>query len=208
MTGICTSIRMQSKRCSEAIARALAPSPAVTTSRPRCSSMRRATSRFTSLSSTSSTRPLNWPTVTDSAGAPACRVGRVRRRRLRVKQLPCPCSLIRVRSPPRICASRRAITRPRPVPPWRRDGDESSCENAWNSLPRSASAMPTPVSRTSMARSMVCSCWYITLTCTRMPPWSVNFTALEIRLLRICRRRTGSEHTSRSARQSAPSRFR
>ncbi len=38
-------------------ARALAPSPAVATSRPRCSSMRRATSRFTSLSSTSSTRP-------------------------------------------------------------------------------------------------------------------------------------------------------
>jgi hypothetical protein len=52
--------------------------------------------------------------------------------------------------PSSICASRRQIARPSPVPPYPRAGELSSCRKSSNTFPWSASSMPTPVSRTAM----------------------------------------------------------
>mmetsp|Transcript_19861 Transcript_19861/g.79172 ORF Transcript_19861/g.79172 Transcript_19861/m.79172 type:complete len:330 (+) Transcript_19861:326-1315(+) len=51
--------------------------------------------------------------------------------------------------PPIASTSAFEMASPRPVPPNRRATETSVCWNDWNSFPRSASAMPMPVSTTS-----------------------------------------------------------
>ena len=99
--------------------------------------------------------------------------------------------------PPIRVTMRWQITRPRPVPPYRRVVDASAWLKAWNRRSCADLPMPMPVSRTSK-RSR---CWAAVsrrrLALTVTLPRSVNFTALLIRLLSTWRRRTGSPRTGR-----------
>ena len=52
-----------------------------------------------------------------------------------VKVLPFPSTLVTVRSPPSLLASRLLIANPNPVPPKVRVMDLSACVKGWNSLP-------------------------------------------------------------------------
>ena len=105
-------------------------------------------------------------------------------------------------SPCIISTSWRQMHRPRPVPPWRRVVEASTCRKGWKSWPRNSGAIPTPVSRT---KQMICTrrcsgqvsegsgsawpCLSVTQIC---PPGPVNFTALVTRFMMICWRRPAS----------------
>jgi len=150
ITGICMSIRMVSKGCSLAIETASAPSLATTTSWPRRARKRVATSWFTRLSSTSRilrrgkgalSCPPAWrrtsslPTATTASS--------------NQKMLPTPTVLLMPSSPPSFSTICLQIVSPRPVPPYLRLIEASTCENGLNSLASPASSMPIPVSSTS-----------------------------------------------------------
>ena len=95
--------------------------------------------------------------------------------------------------PPISSASRRLIARPRPVPPYLRVVDESTCEKDWNSRPialgREADAgVAHREGQLDLVRPRRASA----LTVSTTSPVSVNFTALESRLSRIWRRRVTS----------------
>ena len=98
--------------------------------------------------------------------------------------------------PPIRSTMRLQMTRPRPVPPYRRVVELSAWLKGWNRRCTLAAAMPMPVSRTSKRSS----CWLRVsprrITCRLIEPRSVNFSALLMRLLRICRSRTGSPRTA------------
>ena len=80
--------------------------------------------------------------------------------------------------PPMSSANCRQIANPSPVPPNRRAVEESACTNLLNSRGWVSASMPIPESVTVMVHSgpWADSLRYSTLT--RMPPRSVNFTAL------------------------------
>ena len=65
-----------------------------------------------------------------------------------VKVVPCPGSLSTLISPPIKFTRRSHITSPRPVPPYLRVIEESTCENALNSLESFSLGIPIPVSLT------------------------------------------------------------
>ena len=89
-------------------------------------------------------------------------------------------------SPPSIRANCRLIVSPRPVPPNLRVVLTSAWTNGWNSLARSASVMPTPVSWTSNRTTAAVSDGPSQETRRVIPPLGVNLTAFPIRLIRIC----------------------
>ena len=63
---------------------------------------------------------------------------------------PRPSSLTTSTSPSIIRHSLRTITRPRPVPPYRRDIEPSAWVNAWNRRSSASREIPIPVSVTSI----------------------------------------------------------
>ena len=98
-----------------------------------------------------------------------------------LKVEPRPSSLCRWMSPPIICAKRRLITSPRPVPPYLREVEGSACENDWNRRRCWSGASPMPVSAT--ANSIHGSPWMRTAwTWSATVPSCVNFAALLSRL--------------------------
>ena len=101
---------------------------------------------------------------------------------LSVKVDPTPTSLSTVIDPPISSARLRDKGRPSPLLRSRRPRPVSTWTNSSKMLPRSSVAMPRPVSATDRTTSSVsgsCSAE------TRISPFSVNFTAFEIRFLSI-----------------------
>src|SRR5262245_8675478 len=85
--------------------------------------------------------------------------------------------------PPIRSTRRCVIARPRPVPPYFRDTDASTCVNASKMVATRADGMPMPVSRTVHERSTIpgergCG---VLLTDTSTEPSSVNLIALPTR---------------------------
>ena len=100
--------------------------------------------------------------------------------------LPLPNSLSTPTSPPINFASCFEIASPSPVPPYCRVVVVSACSNAWNSLPICSSVKPMPVSLTEKWTSFPPSSSSCTRARTTISPFSVNFTALLQKLIRIC----------------------
>ncbi len=92
--------------------------------------------------------------------------------------------------------SRREIARPSPVPPKRRAVVESTWLKAWNRRSSLSAGMPMPVSLTHISsisvRGPPLAVSRLLRTETNTSPWSVNFSALEIRLTSTCRSRARS----------------
>ena len=165
--------------------------------RPRkCATMR----RLSSVSSTSNTVCPSRRAVSASSGRNTplrvtIRAGVLVRPRsgstgsVNVNVLPTPTSERTAMSPPSIRASRRAMSRPSPTPPrpWLR----WPCSNGRNKRSRSSAAMPMPVSITS-STSSARSPSDTTRACNATCPRGVYLMALPTRLMRICRRRSGS----------------
>ena len=84
------------------------------------------------------------------------------------------------------------MTSPSPVPPKRRLVEPSAWVNSSNRRSCCSSLIPIPVSMTAISIAWRAGPSSITRTSTSIPPTSVNFTALERKLLRIWRTRSGS----------------
>ena len=105
-------------------------------------------------------------------------------------------SVDRTVMPPAIrLASSRQIARPSPVPPKLRVVDTSAWVNGAKMLSAASAAIPTPVSVTWKASRIRPGAAGAVPTSTVTCPAGVNFTALDSRLTRICRNRTGSPST-------------
>jgi hypothetical protein len=89
-------------------------------------------------------------------------------------------------------ASCDAIARPSPVPPYRRVVDASACVKASKIDACFSGGIPIPVSLTAKWRTARSSLLLSQPTRRTTSPCSVNFTALLIRLTRICVSRRGS----------------
>ncbi|MCY1368177.1 hypothetical protein D9M68_699690 [compost metagenome] len=111
--------------------------------------------------------------------------------------LPCPGSLRRPTSPPIISVSLRTIDRPRPVPLKRRVEEVSAWVNGVNSRDCVSASMPVPVSRTVLRRRTWASSIATVSSVTHTLPACVNFSALPIRLMKICRTRRASPSSTR-----------
>src|SRR5262249_14191744 len=107
-----------------------------------------------------------------------------------VKTEPLPSSLVTVTSPPIRRASLRVMAKPRPVPPYCREVEESACVNSSNNLACCSGVIPMPVSATAISIQSRPSTTLLTRSLTS-PCW-VNLQALLNRLSRICRSRMGS----------------
>ena len=138
--------------------------------------------RFTTLSSTTTTRkPASCDT---SAGNSAVSVSGSRRI-TKWNSLPCPTSLSTHKRPARASTRRLEMVKPRPVPPNLRVVELSSCENASKIEASLDSGMPMPVSL--MVNWMACCPLPpdARSTCKTTSPCSVNLIALPIRFIRI-----------------------
>ena len=206
ITGIWQSIRTQSKACAAWVVTACAPSATSVTRWPPPSSTARATMRLISLSSTKSTDNER------AIGVRICVVGpgpgATPKRRaatasfsvsgspslIRTSKLdPVPGALRTLTSPPMRCASSRTIYSPRPVPPWRRVSELSTCTKGLNSVPSFSAAIPMPLSTTRMRKpdSPVASV-ATALAAIDTSPCSVNLIALPARFTKIWRKRPSS----------------
>ena len=111
------------------------------------------------------------------------------------KREPTPSSLSTPTLPPINAARSLTMARPRPLPPWRRVLDASTCSKASKIVPSWSDAMPMPVSvtatRTVSARASCAS----TSRSRRTLPRSVNLVALCSRLTSSWRSRNGSALT-------------
>mmetsp|Transcript_10649 Transcript_10649/g.33733 ORF Transcript_10649/g.33733 Transcript_10649/m.33733 type:complete len:420 (-) Transcript_10649:1003-2262(-) len=92
------------------------------------------------------------------------------------------------------------MNRPRPVPPYSRVVDSSTCENSRNSFCCPSSLMPMPVSRTDTVHSYAGPSDDARTTLSRLTiistsPSMVNFSALPSRLCRTWRTRVTSPRT-------------
>ena len=103
------------------------------------------------------------------------------------------------------------MARPRPVPPYFRVVVESACSNGTKIRPRFSGEIPMPVSCTSICRTRRPALSGSLARRTETPPAEVNFSALPIRLVSICRSLPGSPcisaGTSRVALQANSSPF-
>ena len=110
--------------------------------------------------------------------------------------LPWPNWLVTPISPPIRPTSRFEMARPRPVPPYRRVTELSACTKFWKSLAQVSGVMPAPVSvtlkRTARLPFFGISGPSATVTSIPTCPAEVNFSALPIRLDRICLSLKGS----------------
>ena len=188
---------------------ACTPLAASLTTQPSRSSSSRTSDAFTTLSSTTSTRRPAIDTITgpdvlpaDSAAASSVRAaGRVDSGTITTKALPAPGTLCTSMRPPIIATSSLEIFRPRPVPGYARVEDSSPCWNALKIRACSLSAMPGPVSATSI-RSIGCASSTASSaaaaaavskdTSMRTLPSAVNLIALPTRFSTTCRRRASS----------------
>ena len=117
-----------------------------------------------------------------------------------VKIDPAPTALRTLRSPPMSRASRRLIVRPKPEPSVERVWPVSTCTNGSKMTGKCSGGMPMPVSRTwkythfghSGKRASTSGSFVVPHSSATCPPRSVNFTALDRRLMRICRTRSSS----------------
>ena len=101
------------------------------------------------------------------------------------------------------CASRRAMVRPRPVPPWWRARPSSPCSKASNTRSRRASGTPGPVSATATVTASRPSSTRCAVPSSDTWPCGVNLIALPSRLVTIWRRALSSASTcGRSPTQS------
>ncbi len=109
---------------------------------------------------------------------------------VRKNVLPLPNSLVQPIRPPINSTNPLLMANPRPVPPYLRVVEESAWVKRSKIISVLSAAIPIPVSttlnRSQPASSGSGSTRRVTL------PWSVNFSAFPIRLMRICRRRFGS----------------
>ena len=168
------------------------PSPACVTAMPHCSSSATVMSMLTALSSAISARaPRSLETSSPRASCSGALDSAVGKGSSAQNVLPSPGALRSPTSPPIRLASSRQIDRPRPVPPNRRVVDTSACENGMNRRGCTSGAMPGPVSTT--ARRIRPGPTRCASMCTS--PWSVNLSALVMKLLRIWRTRVGSPVT-------------
>ena len=110
---------------------------------------------------------------------------------------PTPISLSTPISPPIIWTSCFAMLRPRPVPPNRLVVDASACEKESKILDLASGDIPMPVSRTSKRSGSQSPSSRAGAHSTAISPECVNFTALPMRLIRICLMRTMSPFTLR-----------
>ncbi len=111
-----------------------------------------------------------------------------------VKVLPCPGLLLSEISPFIISVRRLLIASPSPVPPYFRVLCPSDCVNDSNIFSVASGAIPIPVSSTSKSSvyhaELSCCILHFALSFTY--PFSVNFSALPIRLNRTCLSRISS----------------
>ena len=198
ITGMCRSINTRSKLASRAAVTAASPLVANCAWWPMLSSSAAMYWRLTGWSSATSTRSARpggaaagWAWGAVSAGPGAGFSGR-----RSVKLLPSPTRLVTVMSPCIRRARLREISRPRPVPGWRRERELSPCTKRVNRLPSVASSMPMPVSTTANSNSWSPLCPPgRSRTSSTTAPRSLNLMALDSRLNRICLSRVGSAST-------------
>jgi hypothetical protein len=96
-----------------------------------------------------------------------------------------------VTEPPSICAKRRVMVSPSPLPSRRRVDEPSTWVNGRNSWASCAGVMPMPVSRTRTTRSPAVGPPG-RLAASVIVPCSQNLVAFESRLSSICRVRVSS----------------
>ena len=99
-----------------------------------------------------------------------------------MKVLPRPSALLSANVPPSRRTSSSEIERPRPVPPYFRLIVPSACRNGSNTVFCCSSEMPIPV---SMTDSAICSSGTRRILSSTLP-FSVNLTAFDSRLRKIC----------------------
>src|SRR5262249_47870667 len=128
--------------------------------------------------------PIISPASSPSSSSAACstRIGSVTR-----KVAPCPSCDSTSIEPPCISTMRFEIASPRPVPPFFRVLELSTCWNSSKILPWSSAAMPGPVSRTVSTK-----CRSTAIAPIATSPSSVNLTALPTRFSSPCDRRRAS----------------
>ena len=95
---------------------------------------------------------------------------------------PSPSTLSARMCPPISSTNRILIARPRPVPPYFRVVDVSTCENGLNRFESLSAGIPMPVSFTAKRSSSDFSFWWFNPTKIVISPLSVNLTALPTRL--------------------------
>ena len=146
--------------------------------------------RLVSLSSTTSTRSSRsgWGRVAAGRGATEVCSSRA----VKEKVLPRPGWLSTWMRPCIASTSCWEMARPSPVPPCRRVVDRSAWVKASKSPAWASGAMPAPVSVTSTCSSTPSPSLRSTRARIATSPCSVNFTALEPRLVRTWPRRVGS----------------
>ena len=181
-------------RCQRAFTAAM-PSPTAAGSicQPRSHSAKMC--RLVALSSTTSTGR-SWSETGGGAGPGSGGCGCRPKRAVKAKVLPRPGALSTVMVPPMRATSRAAMVRPRPVPPYLRVVEVSSCSNARKMRSCWSGGMPMPVSRTMKRRptspapgdGVGLSPW----TSTPTSPSSVNLTAFPTRLRSTWRSRPAS----------------
>ena len=102
---------------------------------------------------------------------------------------PRPCSLTTPICPFMSLANCAQMASPRPVPPYLRVVDTSTCANFSNKEPSLSEGMPIPVSRTERRSRMLSPARDSSETRTSTPPSWVNLMALPKRFSRIWRSR-------------------
>jgi hypothetical protein len=85
---------------------------------------------------------------------------------------------------------------PSPVPPYRREVDESAWTNGWKIRSSLSTPMPTPVSETSNRITVRAPSLSARTTRTTISPLSVNLIALPMRFVSTCRIRPGSPRST------------
>ncbi len=142
------------------------------------------------LSSTTITR--TWCSTAIGGATAVTAALQMPKRTVKWKRLPTPGVLLTLMVPPISSTSCLEMVRPRPVPPYLREIEPSAWLNDWNSLASCSSFMPIPVSLTEKRRDSASAPRSTTCTATTISPFSVNLTALLVRLIRIWPRRSGS----------------
>ena len=126
---------------------------------------------------------------------------------VRENVLPIPSWLTSVISPPIICANRRLMASPNPVPPYFRVMELSACSKALNNCRWLFSGMPMPVSCTSKQSRISVGVSLSIFMRNVTQPTSVNLIALDVRLSNICPNLNGSPKSAMSLTSGETSKF-
>ena len=132
-----------------------------------------------------------WGMDSRRMGRPKLTAGPVRFQKILVRQArgsvnvkvePFPGSLSAVMLPPIPRARSRLIVRPRPVPSFGEASERPTCSKGAKIVSRCSGGIPTPESRT-FSQILFSDAPQVS---SIVPPLSVNFTAFDRRLIRIC----------------------